>query len=71
MGDSSRPRYEQLQSLELVRYTIAESLRLYPEPPILIRRTIEEVELPQVSPQAGDRRRASRRSPFSRHPRRS
>jgi cytochrome P450 len=27
---------------------IAESLRLYPEPPILIRRALEKVELPQV-----------------------
>jgi len=49
MGDSSRPKYEQLASLELVRYTIAESLRLYPEPPLLIRRTVEEVELPQAT----------------------
>jgi len=47
-GEHRRPTFEKLQDLELVRFTIAETLRMYPEPPILIRRALEEVELPQT-----------------------
>jgi hypothetical protein len=43
-----RPTFDDLKKLQKVRHVIAESLRLYPEPPILIRRALEKVELPQV-----------------------
>ena len=41
------PNYEQIQKMELVRLCLAEALRLYPEPPILIRRCLEDVPLPK------------------------
>ena len=42
----SVPNYEQIQKMETVRLCLAEALRLYPEPPILIRRCLEDVPLP-------------------------
>ena len=52
-GDDDRaPTYEDIQRLESVRLCVAEALRLYPEPPILIRRCLEDVTLPKG---AGDR----------------
>eukprot|EP00439_Symbiodinium_sp_Y106_P076233 s6_g15.t1 len=37
--------------MELVRLTVAESLRMYPEPPLLIRRALdEEITLPRDHP---------------------
>jgi len=42
-----RPSFDDIKKLQKVRHVIAESLRLYPEPPILIRRALEKVELPQ------------------------
>ena len=42
----SVPDYEQIQKMETVRLCLAEALRLYPEPPILIRRCLEDVPLP-------------------------
>jgi cytochrome P450 len=36
-----------LCALQRVRLALAEALRLYPEPPILIRRALEEDVLPQ------------------------
>uniref|UniRef100_A0A7S2RIW3 Cytochrome P450 n=1 Tax=Rhizochromulina marina TaxID=1034831 RepID=A0A7S2RIW3_9STRA len=47
VGDR-RPTLEDMPALELVRLSIAESLRMYPEPPLLIRRAIEEDEIPAV-----------------------
>ena len=41
------PDYAALRSLTRVRLCVAESLRLYPEPPILIRRALEAVRLPR------------------------
>ena len=44
------PDYEAVRRLTRVRLCVAESLRLYPEPPILIRRALEEARragLPQ------------------------
>eukprot|EP01025_Chloroclados_australasicus_P027373 TRINITY_DN2716_c2_g1_i1.p1 TRINITY_DN2716_c2_g1~~TRINITY_DN2716_c2_g1_i1.p1 ORF type:complete len:272 (+),score=43.99 TRINITY_DN2716_c2_g1_i1:25-816(+) len=38
---------EQIKALPLVRKTLAESLRLYPQPPILIRRALAGDVLPQ------------------------
>lgn len=40
------PNYEDLMALENVRLTLTESLRLYPQPPILIRRALEDDTLP-------------------------
>ena len=37
---------EQLQQLPFIRATLAESLRLYPQPPILIRRALSDDTLP-------------------------
>jgi cytochrome P450 len=41
------PDYTALRKLTRVRLCVAESLRLYPEPPILIRRALEAVPLPR------------------------
>ncbi|EEH52833.1 uncharacterized protein MICPUCDRAFT_22138 [Micromonas pusilla CCMP1545] len=45
--EARAPNYEEIQKLELVRLCLAEALRLYPEPPILIRRCLEDVPLPK------------------------
>ncbi len=42
-----QPAYEDLRRLTRTRLCVAESLRLYPEPPLLIRRALEQVKLPQ------------------------
>ena len=41
------PTYEEIMKLELTRLCLAEALRLYPEPPILIRRCLEDVKVPK------------------------
>jgi len=46
MGDRSHPTYEDVKNMELVRLCFSESLRMYPEPPLLIRRALEEDTLP-------------------------
>merc|ERR1719379_2152495 len=43
------PSIETLRQLKLTRLCIAESLRMYPEPPLLIRRAVEEDTLPSGS----------------------
>lgn len=40
------PTYEDMRSLEQCRLVVTESLRLFPQPPILIRRALEEDTLP-------------------------
>jgi len=45
LGDRE-PTFEDMQRLQLVRLVIAESLRMYPEPPLLIRRALEDHSLP-------------------------
>jgi len=45
LGDRE-PTFEDVQRLQLVRLVIAESLRMYPEPPLLIRRALEDHSLP-------------------------
>ena len=39
--------YDHVRRMHLTRLCVAESLRLYPQPPLLIRRALETVELPQ------------------------
>lgn len=46
MGDKSRPDYDDVVKMKKLRMALMESLRLYPEPPILIRRAREEDTLP-------------------------
>jgi len=46
MGDRVRPTYEDIKEMELLRLCLAESLRMYPEPPLLIRRALDEDTLP-------------------------
>jgi cytochrome P450 len=40
------PTFEDIPKMEMVRLVIAESLRMYPEPPLLIRRALEDDVLP-------------------------
>ena len=42
-----KPTYEDMIKLPLLRHCLAETLRMYPEPPLLIRRALEDDELPQ------------------------
>jgi len=46
MGDRVRPTYEDIKKMELLRLCFTESLRMYPEPPLLIRRALDEDTLP-------------------------
>lgn len=46
LGDKDYPSYEDIPKLQLVRLVVAESLRMYPEPPLLIRRALEDDVLP-------------------------
>jgi len=47
MGDrQSPPTFEDVKSLNLTRRVLAESLRMYPEPPLLIRRLLADDTLP-------------------------
>jgi cytochrome P450 len=46
MGDKEIPDQDDIKAMELVRLCFAESLRMYPEPPLLIRRALEEDTLP-------------------------
>ncbi|KAE8730494.1 Cytochrome P450 97B2 [Hibiscus syriacus] len=41
-----RPTLELIKKLEFIRLIAVEALRLYPQPPLLIRRALEEVVLP-------------------------
>jgi len=41
-----RPTLEDIKSLHYTRLVLAEGLRLYPQPPILLRRALRDVELP-------------------------
>ena len=46
IGDRD-PTFEDIKDLKLVRLCISESLRMYPEPPLLIRRALEDDVLPK------------------------
>ena len=41
------PTVEEIRSMERTRLALAEAMRLYPAPPILIRRALEDVTLPK------------------------
>lgn len=45
LGDRD-PTFDDIKKLDLVRLVIAESLRMYPEPPLLIRRALQDHTLP-------------------------
>ena len=47
VGPDRDPSFEDIPKLQLVRLVIAESLRMYPEPPLLIRRALEDDVLPK------------------------
>lgn len=42
----SAPTYESIKSLEYIRLIVVESLRLFPQPPLLIRRSLKSDSLP-------------------------
>lgn len=49
LGDKTVPTYDDVLELEFTRLCLIEGLRLYPEPPILIRRALDEDVLPPGS----------------------
>ena len=46
-GKSRNPTLEDIKKMQMVRLVVAESLRMYPEPPLLIRRALHDHELPK------------------------
>eukprot|EP00804_Cyclotella_cryptica_P009753 CCRYP_013215-RD/>CCRYP_013215-RD protein AED:0.08 eAED:0.08 QI:437/1/1/1/0.75/0.6/5/159/731 len=46
MAGKSRPDYDDIVKMKKMRYALIEALRLYPEPPVLIRRARTEDTLP-------------------------
>mmetsp|Transcript_33799 Transcript_33799/g.44798 ORF Transcript_33799/g.44798 Transcript_33799/m.44798 type:complete len:755 (-) Transcript_33799:71-2335(-) len=46
MKGKDRPSYDDLEAMKKLRYCLIEALRLYPEPPVLIRRARKEDTLP-------------------------
>eukprot|EP00444_Apocalathium_aciculiferum_P023279 CAMPEP_0183438866 /NCGR_PEP_ID=MMETSP0370-20130417/77651_1 /TAXON_ID=268820 /ORGANISM="Peridinium aciculiferum, Strain PAER-2" /LENGTH=674 /DNA_ID=CAMNT_0025627183 /DNA_START=31 /DNA_END=2055 /DNA_ORIENTATION=+ len=46
LANKDYPDYDDIKKMELARLCFAESLRMYPEPPLLIRRALEEDTLP-------------------------
>ena len=43
----TNPKFEDMTNLPLIRLCLAETLRMYPEPPLLIRRALEDDVLPK------------------------
>eukprot|EP00186_Timspurckia_oligopyrenoides_P001249 CAMPEP_0182450112 /NCGR_PEP_ID=MMETSP1172-20130603/39037_1 /TAXON_ID=708627 /ORGANISM="Timspurckia oligopyrenoides, Strain CCMP3278" /LENGTH=593 /DNA_ID=CAMNT_0024647615 /DNA_START=263 /DNA_END=2044 /DNA_ORIENTATION=+ len=46
---STHPTMENVRAMPYIRRVLAETLRLYPEPPLLIRRALQDHSLPQAS----------------------
>lgn len=53
LGPTNLPMFDDLQPLQLTRLALVEALRLYPEPPVLIRRALFEDTLPPGGSVAG------------------
>jgi cytochrome P450 family 97 subfamily B polypeptide 3 len=49
LKDKDRPDYDDIVAMKKLRYALIEALRLYPEPPVLIRRARSEDTLPPGS----------------------
>ncbi|KAL7558028.1 hypothetical protein ACA910_016479 [Epithemia clementina (nom. ined.)] len=49
LKDKDRPDYDDLVAMKKLRYALIEALRLYPEPPLLIRRARTDDTLPKGS----------------------
>lgn len=49
LKDKDRPDYDDIVAMKKLRYALIEALRLYPEPPVLIRRARTEDNLPPGS----------------------
>jgi cytochrome P450 len=49
LGTKDRPDYDDIVAMEKLRFCLIEALRLYPEPPVLIRRARTEDTLPPGS----------------------
>lgn len=49
LGDRAVPTYDDIVDLDFTRMCLAEGLRLYPEPPVLIRRALDDDALPEGS----------------------
>lgn len=47
LPDGRQPDYDDVRRLTRTRLVAAESLRMYPQPPVLLRRALEDVDLPQ------------------------
>jgi cytochrome P450 len=47
LGDDRTPTLDDLKKMQYVRLILSESLRMYPEPPLLIRRCLEDDVLPE------------------------
>lgn len=54
LKDKNCPNYEDIMAMKKLRYCLIEALRLYPEPPVLIRRARVEDVLPRGSSQLVD-----------------
>ncbi len=50
VGSERDPTFDDIPKLQLIRFVIAESLRMYPEPTLLIRRALENDVLPCAGP---------------------
>lgn len=53
LKDKDRPDYDDVLAMKKLRYALIESLRLYPEPPLLIRRARTDDTLPKGSSDLG------------------
>lgn len=53
LKDKDRPDYDDIVAMKKLRYALIESLRLYPEPPLLIRRARTDDILPKGSSDLG------------------